>query len=235
MNESSLIASKPVSSRSTVGVLCLFLFVFCALGPARAAEDPMADQYYRGNALYNRKLHALAIEEFKLFLAKFPDHAKAEHARLGMALSYYAMQKFAEAEPLLKALIAKDQAGDKEQLALLQGQCLLHLDKPADAETVFASVIRSKSKDFVTNATAGVLEAQFRQGKWADCLATADTLLKGETGKLEEAAQKYAAAVTGFEGKVAASEPSAQSALWLGRAYSRQKKYNEAASFCTHF
>lgn len=95
-----------------------------------------------------------------------------------MALSYYLMGKHADAEPLLNALIANGQVGDKEQLALLRGQCLLNLEKPAEAETVFASVMRSRSADIVRSATGGVLEAQHRQGEWAKSIATADKLLK---------------------------------------------------------
>ncbi len=270
---------QSVSGFSTRALLCLSYLVFSACGAVRAAEDPAADHYYRGNALYNRKMHALAIEEYKLFLAEHPNHAKAENARHGMALSYYSMRKYAEAEPMLKALVAKGKAGDKEQLALLHGQCLLQLDKPADAEAVFASVIRSTSDGIFRNAIAGVLEAQYRQGKWTDCIASADTLLKAgttpdyqkralyqaayachqlekfaqalpyleklqplveddpmapqatfflaesyrETGKLEEAAEKYTAAVSGFKGEVAA-----EVYYRLGFVRFTQAKYDEA-------
>lgn len=59
-----------VSGVSTVAALGLFLAGFFLGGPARAADDPTADHYYRGNALYNRKMHTLAIEEYKLFLVR---------------------------------------------------------------------------------------------------------------------------------------------------------------------
>jgi len=253
--------------------------VWSLVGLAQTAEDPAADHYYRGNALYNRKMFILAVEEYKLFLGQHASHAKAEQARHGMALSYYSMRKYAEAEPMLKALIEKGQAGDKEQLGLLRGQCLLQLDRPAEAEAVFAVVVRSRSEEAFRNAIAGVLESQYRQQKWTECMATADTLLGAEptpayrrralyqaayacyqlekfeqalpyleklqpliegdpmapqatfflaesyrqTGKLDEAAAKYAAAVTGFKGAVAA-----EVYYRLGFVRFTQQKYDEA-------
>ena len=51
----------------------LFLGV---MGGARLyAEDaPGTDKYYEANALYNKKLYKLAIDEYRNFLAKYPSN-----------------------------------------------------------------------------------------------------------------------------------------------------------------
>ena len=103
--------------------MCLLLIP--ALAIAVPAKDPAADRFYTANELYNRKLYVVAVKEYQAFLAKHPAHPKAEEARLGLALSLYAMRNYKDTEPALNALIQKGTAGDKNQLGLLRGQCLL--------------------------------------------------------------------------------------------------------------
>jgi len=112
-----------------IAVLVALLCLLRPLPSPGAEADPAAQHFYRASMLYNRGMSALAAAEFKLFLEKYPDYEKAEDARYGLALSYYAAGKYAEAEPVLKALAERGLAGDREQLALLRGQCLFEMDK----------------------------------------------------------------------------------------------------------
>ena len=75
---------------------------------ASAQDDAASQRYFTGNALYNRKMYKLAIEEYRIFLAEHPAHAKAANARMGMALSHYALGDFAAAAPLLNDLVAQN-------------------------------------------------------------------------------------------------------------------------------
>ena len=64
--------------KRTVWIIAfLILFQGFAYIAESADEDRDAvDQYYAANALYNKKLFKLASEEYKTFIAKYPDHKK---------------------------------------------------------------------------------------------------------------------------------------------------------------
>lgn len=157
------------------------------------SNDPAMESYYAANALYNKNLYQLAVDEYKAFIAKYPKHEKHLHARFGLALSLYEMKRFQEAEPLFGALARERDSPRKEQVYNLWGQCLLMLGKPAQAEEAFLwSVNRGKERLFLDlpgmggdyqeapelSATAvqdadpleislvGLVEALFQQRKW---------------------------------------------------------------------
>ena len=59
---------------------------------------------------------------FQEFLQKHGNHAKADMARHGLALSYYAQKQYAQAIPHLTALLAKgklDQLIARDRLIML--------------------------------------------------------------------------------------------------------------------
>ena len=60
-------------------------------------NDPTLEQYYVANGAYNRKLYPIAIQQYQAFLNAHPDHAKADLARRGLALSHYASKQYKEA------------------------------------------------------------------------------------------------------------------------------------------
>lgn len=219
---------------------------FCGL-PAvlvQSAEEPGTDQFYSGNALYNRKLYLLAVAEYRSFLEKYPNHSKAEEARLGIALGYYAAEKYKEAEPYLKAVIDNGKAGDRNQLNLLRGQCLLKLNNPQEAEKVFEAGVNSGSK-YQVPALAGMAEAQFKQGKWAEVVLSGDQLLKAnpgleyrkrglyQGGYARHQLKKFAEAVPLLEelSKLMKDDPlDSQAAFLLAECYRESGKLVEAAA-----
>lgn len=197
-----------MSRLSRMAVLGLLLWLSGLAAPAPAAEDPDADRYFRGNALYNRKMYDLAVEEYKLFLGNHPEHPKAGNARHGLALSYYAAGHYAAAESLLQEVIGNGRVGNKEQLTLLRAQCLLHLDRAAEAEKQFASLLASGTDAIVDSAMAGMLDAQWRQGQWATCIATADKLLaRNPTPVIRKRALYQAAHACHQSGRLAQALP----------------------------
>lgn len=156
-------------------VLSLFADRVCAQAD-KNESIPGAEQYYSGNALYNRKLYDLALKEYEAFLSVNAAHAASEKARLGAALSYYALGRHSEAEQAFKLLIEKGQEGDKDQLSVLRGQCLLKLNKPGEAELAFSLPVKTQNK-YQVIALAGLTDAQFKQSKWAETVRTAGQFL----------------------------------------------------------
>lgn len=90
----------------------------CGAAVGQEGGDAAEDLYFSANALYNRKLYSVAIKEYRTFLQKHPNHAKASQARLGLALGLYATAEYAEAEPVFKDLLARGKAGDAEQVPM---------------------------------------------------------------------------------------------------------------------
>lgn len=153
---------------------------------AAEAQDPALEQYYTANALYNRKLYAAAVPEYKAFLGAQPQHPKAEQARLGLAFSCYLSGNFNEAEPQLKLLVQNGKVGDHAQLFVCLGQCQLKLRGPAEAEKTFVAATQAQgAAEFKNLAAALLTDALFKQKKWAETAAASDNLLKAvKTGDM---------------------------------------------------
>ena len=168
-------------------IACLFVFV----AASQAQQEPAADDddegvvvYYSANALYNRKLYTLAAGEYRTFLEKYPEHPKTGDARYGLALSFYALGKFAEAEPELRGVLQLGNIGDAHQLQLMLGQCLLKLGKPIEAEQAFKPVAAlADAGPSGPVALAGLAEALFKQQKWRETVQVADRLIQADPGE----------------------------------------------------
>ena len=98
--------------------------------PAEEPEkDPALEPYFIANGAYNRKLYPVAITQYEVFLAKHPDHVKADLARQGLALSQYALKQYEKALPQLTILLAKeklDQQINRERIIMLK-LSLIHI------------------------------------------------------------------------------------------------------------
>ncbi len=130
-----------------VGFVAVFAAAAMVASPIFAQNaDPALERYFQANALYNKRLYPLAADEFRAFLVKNGNHPKADAARFGLALCEFAQQKYAEAEPLLKALAAKN-LPETERILLMHGQCLLETGKAAEAEQRFAGALKRRQRD----------------------------------------------------------------------------------------
>ena len=181
-----------------------FLLTICTVtamsGVSLAQEDATSQRYFTGNALYNRKMYELAIEEYKLFLAEQPTHAKADNARMGMAMSYYSLGKYAEAEPLLNALVTKGTAPNVGQLRLLHAQSLLKLKKYGPAERQFIAVMGAASSAPVkATAVTGLLESQYGLKKWKAVVSSAKLLLKEKPSASAKQRAQYQLAYAAYQ------------------------------------
>ncbi len=168
-------------------------------------NDPAMEKYYSANALYNKKLYKLAIEEYKNFLARYPDHPKYLSAKLGLALSYYEVGNYRKAAPVFAELAEEKSAPHQEEIHNLLGQCMLIFNKPNEAEAAFRwSVNRGKERFFLDlpgvgkkyqespkvsmagiqdlepleRSLAGLIEALYQQKKRKEVIKTTKYLAK---------------------------------------------------------
>ena len=175
----SMKKSKFSLPRALFAFALLVTFASVAFGQQKAKKDPDLDLYFSANNLYNRGLYELAVDEFRQFLSKNPNHEKAPAANLGLGLCLFQLGKPAEAEPVFAKI-----SGNAQMLALapirnLQGHCLLSLEKYAEAEKAFgATLSRDKNPANLADAYAGLAEATYNQGKWADVVKAADEALR---------------------------------------------------------
>jgi TolA-binding protein len=180
----------------------LLLTVLTALGAGspqlRAQQaDPGLEIYFSANGLYNRKLYDLAVADYKSFLAKFPRHEKALHAKLGLALSLFNLGRHAEAEPVLADLAASPKSPEPEQVHLVWGQSLLMINKPAKAEEAFSKALKLEKPALRESVLAGLVEALFQQQKWKEVIARGDELAKAKASYTPRA--KFQGAVARYE------------------------------------
>lgn len=142
-------------------------------------NDPATDLYYSANALYNRKLYSLAAEEYADFLKKFPAHDRAPRVRLGLALCHYSLGDKKKAAPLFALLTKERGLSNQQEIHNLWGQCLLGLDRPAEAQNAFAwSRSRGNDSEQKELAGAGLTEAFYCQSKWRDVIQCSKTFRK---------------------------------------------------------
>ncbi|MDP6634457.1 MAG: tetratricopeptide repeat protein [Phycisphaerae bacterium] len=147
---------------------------------AQEAGDPALDLYYNANSLCHRRFYKQAVDEYKRFLDKHPNHAKAAKARWGMAISLYNLAKPKEAQPLLTGLVGNSEITAQDQVQNLLGSCLLELGKFSEAEKAFTWTIANnkdpKSKS-TTDARVGLVESFYLQSKWKELVKASDLLL----------------------------------------------------------
>ncbi|NOY75847.1 MAG: tetratricopeptide repeat protein [Kiritimatiellaeota bacterium] len=198
---------KLFSAALTRGVsFAFFVLLLMAASISHAFQKdttPEMTQYFAANAFYNKHLYKLAADQYKSFVLKYPEHKKILSAKLGLALCYFKMKKIHEAEAIFRELASRPAAPRLEQVHNLLGQCLLISGKPAEAERAFRwSVNRGKEKYYqelpgvgqdtaaspriamptdsepLEHSFAGLVEALYLQGKWAETVKTAKELAK---------------------------------------------------------
>lgn len=192
----------------SVNIVSAALALACVVAVAPysgKAADFATEKYYSANALYNKKLFDLAAEEYKSFIARYPEHPKYLNAKLGLALSLYELGRYSEAAELFGELAGNKNAPHQEQVHNLLGQCLLIANRPTEAETAFLwSVNRGKERFFMDlpgvsekfqespkinvatvqdlepleRSLAGLIEALYQQGKWKQVVSYTKELEK---------------------------------------------------------
>ncbi len=156
---------------ATGGALLLALLMMLPGQLQAQQKDPALDLYYLATAAYNRKLYPAAIGGFQEFLQKHANHAKADQARQGLALSFYAQKQYAQAIPHLGTLLTRPNLPkeiSRDRIILLQGQCLLRSGQKDQARAHF---IKEEGKlqnpAYKASALAAICDICFGKQEWA--------------------------------------------------------------------
>ena len=158
-------------------------------------NDPTLEQYYVANGAYNRKLYPVAIQQYQAFLGTHPEHAKADLARRGLALSHYASKQYKEAIDPLSALLGKeklDPAISRERLVMMHGQCLLITGEKDKAKALYAAELANlKTPAYLHAALASVSDVSFGAAQWAEVVIWTGKLLGAQPSKAQAARGYY--------------------------------------------
>ena len=158
-------------------------------------NDPTLEQYYVANGAYNRKLYPVAIQQYQAFLGTHPEHAKADLARRGLALSHYASKQYKEAIDPLSALLGKeklDPAISRERLVMMHGQCLLITGEKDKAKALYAAELANlKTPAYLHAALASVSDVSFGAAQWAEVVTWTGKLLGAQPSKAQAARGYY--------------------------------------------
>ena len=160
-----------------------------------AKSDPSLEQYFVANGAYNRKLYPVAIQQYQAFLKAHPDHAKADLAQRGLALSYYASKKYKEAIAPLSTLLGKeklDSSISRERLVMMQGQCLLITGEKEQSRTLYVAEIGNlKTPAYLHAALASISDVSFSAGNWEEVVSWTGKLLSAKPDKTQAARACY--------------------------------------------
>lgn len=199
-----------MKSKPSLCLLCLLALWF-GLSPLQGKDDPDLEEYFIANAAYNRKLYPVAVAQFESFLGKNGKHAKADLARRGLALSFYALKLYEKAMPHLDALLKNprlDKEIDRERIIMLQGRCMLNTGRKDDARKLFIEQQKNlKKQAFKVAALAAICDVSFSKSEWESVIE--------------------------WTGKLASAKPSpdqaARGLYQRGLSFYQLKKHKEAA------
>ena len=172
------------SAKRALGLLTAVMFTAVFV---TGQDDKRGDDAYNAAAnLFNIGLYQQAVPAYLEYLKNHPQHNKAVDARYGLGISYYNLKQFDNASKELSQVAGNPNAPDVPRAHLLHGQCLLMLNKSADAEKAFDAGLKAV-KDPAANGAVisqlkvSQLEARFQQKKWQDVINSVKEL-KGKAG-----------------------------------------------------
>lgn len=231
---------------SLTGACCLLSLLFATPSQAQG-KDPALDLYFLANGAYNRKLYPAAIGGFQEFLQKYATHAKADMARQGLALSFYAQKQYAQAIPHLTALLAKGNLSKeikRDRITMLQGQCLLRSGKKDEAKALFAREEgRLQEPSYKASALAAICDVSFGKSEWEEVRKWTAKLLAGKLAPNQTARGLYQQGFASYQLKkyaeasasLAKVQPLAADAIWktrasylLGECFTIEKNHEKA-------
>lgn len=136
--------------------------------------DPALEQFYAANGAYNRKLYPVAIGQFREFLRHYGNHAKADHARYGLGLSFVALKQYDQARPQFESLLQQPELPetiDRGRLVILYGQCLMFEGRKDDAKRMLVSKLEAlEGGPFEAGALATITNIAYGKRDWDEVL-----------------------------------------------------------------
>ncbi len=190
-----MVISRKLRTSATLCVALIALMVSMPGHLQGQQKDPALDLYYLATGAYNRKLYPAAIGGFKEFLQKHGNHTKADQARQGLALSLYAQKQYAEAIPLLTALLSKPNLPkevSRDRIILMQGQCLLRSGQKDQAREHFIKEqSRLQNPVYKASALAAICDIYFGNRDWDQVNTWATQLAKAKLSSNQAARGLY--------------------------------------------
>lgn len=160
-------SSTPGVFRVVAALLLIILLRIPAQAFQAGSDSQAAERdYASATGLLNRGLNEMAATEYRKFLTAHPDHEKASLARYGLGVALLRLQQFEEAERELARINTHDGFSFAAETLLIRGQCLLALNKPADAAKALAPILQQHADHAKAPEAAAMLaESLYRAGE----------------------------------------------------------------------
>ena len=149
--------------------------------------------YLKANTHFNQAQYVQAIEQYNLFLSRFPVHSKRVDVQYGRGISYFLLKKYQDAVGALAIAVADKNCPDITRANYFLGQSLLFIGKYAEAEKALSEGLKALpkgstgSKEEVLHAELEkrlktfLIDALVHQKKWDQVVKQSDAL-KGKAG-----------------------------------------------------
>ncbi|MEJ7593323.1 MAG: tetratricopeptide repeat protein [Planctomycetaceae bacterium] len=223
-----------------------FLFA-CVLAPASVFADKAGDDFNLGVGLYRTQRYELAVDTFNQFLKEFPEHPRANLARLYCALSLDSLEKYAPArDQFVMFLQAEPEGRNAAEARYRLGECSYYLrDYPAAIEQLSVYLEKHPSHSREEWAKLFLGESYVGSEQWTTAEAILNPLVLSETtsasvaldarfslGIALEGLQKVPEALEQYNTIVAAKNPTMtpRALIRIGAIQFTAEQYKAAAA-----
>lgn len=150
--------------RRVVAGACVVSMMMLSAGHADAQESGRpVDTYNAASGMLSRGLDDLAIEEYRSFLERHPDHELANQARYGIAVAASRLGRHEEVLEAIGPVLSDRRFRFAMESALLAAQSHLATGDPAEASSILERASeRYESHDLLPRAAGLLVESWYR-------------------------------------------------------------------------
>lgn len=158
---------------------------------------------------YNANRFEEALETYRLFLAKYPDHLMTDTSRLGLAASFEALDRYPEAIETYQLFVTdRPDSPLRPQAQIGAARCLQQIEKFDEARIIYEDILAANAdSEWAAQAETGLL---FLQKAERATLKVAETIIETKDSPAVEEAPAAPEAPAAEE--VAAPETEAPAA-----------------------
>ncbi len=122
-----------------------FLFIQTIVLPAQEAGPKVVAEvlYLEANGHFNRGQYARAVEQYNIFLLKFPEHPKKINVQYGLGLSHFQLKKYQKAAVNLSEVLKDKGCPDVPRVSYFLGQSLLMTGRHDEAEEALSRGLKA--------------------------------------------------------------------------------------------
>lgn len=240
-------AQQRQSPAGRVSKAIIAFLLACVLVPASVWADKASDDFNLGVGLYRTQRFELAVDTFNLFLKEFPEHPRANLARLYCALSLDSLEKYAPArEQFARFLQVEPEGRNAAEARYRLGECSYYLrDYPAAIEQLSAYLEKHPEHSRGDWAKFFLGELYVGSEQWTKAEVILDALVRSETthpsvlpdarfslGIALEGLKKIPEALEQYNTIVAAKNPSVapRALMRIGAIQFSAEQYQAAAA-----